>query len=304
MSLIENLVELIQEVGGIIGVDEIQIDDTFHHVRRGDKSVSYSAHPMPDGSIIAVALSHKTGQKISRRLSTGLHRPLTRSAVQDRIEAQRQAARLTELSAQAEAQRLVDECRPANRSHGYLRDKGISPLALLQRGGALIAPLEAVDGQTKSVQRIFWDYVDQHYVKRYLPGGRTRGCYYRLGELHDARRILICEGVATSHSIFSAMGMPTISAMSAGNLQYVAESIHAIYPRTKLTILADDDWKLVGGNVGVLRAEVTAAAIGRMANMIVPNFVGLERGEKDTDFNDLARLTSIAEVRRQITWSL
>jgi len=304
MNIIESLQDLISEVGGEVGVDELRIDDCFHHCRRGDKSVSYSAHPQDDGSVIAVVHCHKTGKRISRRLGGDMHRPLTRTMVQDRAAAQRQAKRLAELSAQAEAQRLVDESKPADRRHGYLRAKGVAPFALLQTGSTLIVPLESVDGQIHSAQRIFWDSIEGKYVKMYLRSGRTRGCYYRLGDIHDARRILICEGVATAHSIFESMGLPVIAAMSAGNLQYVAESIHAVYPKTKLTILADDDWHLPGGNVGVLRAEVTAAAIGRMANVIVPNFTGLERGEKDTDFNDLCRLTSIAEVRRQITWSL
>ena len=38
--------------------------------------------------------------------------------------------------------------------------------------------------------------------KRPLPGGRTRGCIYRLGSpLQHARRIALCEGYATGLSI-------------------------------------------------------------------------------------------------------
>jgi hypothetical protein len=52
-------------------------------------------------------------------------------------------------------------------------------------------------------------------------------------------------------------------------------------------VCADDDWRLPK-NKGVIKAREAAATIG--ARFVAPNFAGIARSERDSDFNDLARL--------------
>ena len=82
-------------------------------------------------------------------------------------------------------------------------------------------------------------------------------------------------------------------AFSAGNLMAVAVGLRAKYPDMGLTIAADDDFLTVG-NPGMTAARAAAAAVG--AKLAVPNFDGLVRGIKDTDWNDMAQLIRAKET--------
>ena len=100
-------------------------------------------------------------------------------------------------------------------------------------------------------------------------------------------KILIAEGVATALTLREDTGLPVITAFNANNLVPVAESIRWKYASVDILICGDDD-HATEGNPGRTKAIEAAARCG--GDWVLPDFSGLPRGEKDTDFNDLRQL--------------
>lgn len=146
----------------------------------------------------------------------------------------------------------------------------------------LIIPIVDTEGATWSLQIIAADG-----RKRFYPGGKLRGNFYAIGLLDNPDKILICEGIATALTLFEDTGYPVVAAFNANNLVPVAGSIRWKYPMVDILICGDDD-HLTEGNPGRTRSIEAAALCG--GDQVLPDFTGLPRGPKDTDFNDLKRL--------------
>jgi putative DNA primase/helicase len=172
------------------------------------------------------------------------------------------------------AQQLIQAATFA--THPYLERKGFPTLKGLVSGGTLLVPMrDAVDySQITSVQEI-----SQTGEKRFLLGGRTRGCIYRIGvPPQKAKRIALCEGYATGLSIDAALSRLTgphtvIVCFSAGNLEAVAERVRSG------VVCADND----ASKTGELAAQRTGLP------WIMPPDIG-------TDFNDLHQQAGLAAV--------
>lgn len=169
---------------------------------------------------------------------------------------------------------------PADYSHPYLQCKNVRGHALRREGALLLMPVRDTAGNLHSLQEIHRDG-----FKHFLTGGRKKGCYHAIGRL--GRVLVICEGYATGATIHEQTGYAVAVAFDAGNLKSVALALRAKYPDIIIVIAADDDWK-VEGNPGLTKAREAAAAVGGL--LAVPDFTGLPRGFKDTDWNDWARL--------------
>jgi phage/plasmid primase-like uncharacterized protein len=156
--------------------------------------------------------------------------------------------------------------------------------------GALVVSVRDADGKLTSLQ-----FIDGE-GKRFLPGGRVRGCFHVIGEIEGAKRIGIAEGYATAASIHEATGLPVVVAFFAGNLEPVAESLRAKYPRTQFVFGADDD-HLRENNSGITKATEAAKKFGGI--VAIPDF-GVARGKDDTDWNDLAKAKGLEVVKTQI----
>ena len=81
--------------------------------------------------------------------------------------------------------------------------------------------------------------------------------------------------------------------MNAGNLLEVAQALHSKYPKLRL-ILASDDDAFTDGNPGITKATEAARAVG--GYLTKPDF-GEQRGDKDTDFNDLHQRAGLGAVQ-------
>ena len=181
---------------------------------------------------------------------------------------------------------------PAPADHPYLVQKNVQPHGIRALGGSLVVPLYDSAGQLWS-----WQTITPEGEKRFYKGGRTKGLFFAFGELEAADTILVCEGWATGATLREATGLPVVAAMNAGNLMPVAQALRQKCPRHRLVVCADDDWK-TAGNPGIAKAEQAARSVG--AAVVVPLWSGKQRGEKDTDFNDLSRTEGRAAVRRII----
>jgi len=168
----------------------------------------------------------------------------------------------------------------AKDDHSYLIRKVVKSHGLKLHKGALAVPV--MDGDViHSLQFIYPDG-----KKIFEKGGRISGCYFIIGESKNTPTIAIAEGYATGATIHEATGIPVAIAFNCGNLEPVAIAIRKRFPDTKIVICADDDWK-TEGNPGSTKGRKAAEAID--AYIASPDF-GDGRGEKDTDFNDLAAL--------------
>jgi putative DNA primase/helicase len=211
--------------------------------------------------------------------------PVERAALAHRITAikiarEREQRQRADRAANAAAVRWA-AALPVTQGHPYLSAKGIQAHGVRIEGGhTLLVPMRDTDGRLHGLQGIAPDG-----TKRFMPGQRVQGCYHAIGKLTG--KLAICEGYATGATLYEEGSMPVAVAFNAGNLLAVAKALRAKYPDTALTVCADDDWQ-TEGNPGLSKAGEAAAAVG--AKLAVPDFAGLPRRDRDTDFNDLARL--------------
>jgi putative DNA primase/helicase len=200
------------------------------------------------------------------------------------------ARRKAEAAARAEAiWGEIQRCA----EHPYLRRKSVQARGVRVSRGKLVVPVRDNDGRLCSLQ-----FIAEDGSKKFLSGGRIKGCYYTIGE--PAEMICIAEGFATGATVHEATGYAVAVAFDCGNLRPVAEVIRAKFPAARIVIAADDDYRTVG-NPGITKARDAAAAVGGL--VAVPDF-GPNRPETATDFNDLARLAGSDAVRAAIEKAL
>lgn len=273
---------------------EVHGDGKLHRFsstgRRGDDSGWYVLHM--DGDVPAGAFGDwRTGlqanwcSKPEHTLSQA-----QRDAYRQRIAQAKAQREAEEAQRQALARQRAVELMRASRpvsSHPYLVAKGIQATrGIRSDGDKLLIPLRDTAGTLHSVQLI-----DAQGRKRFLPGGRIKGCYLGIGQPQGM--LIVCEGYATGASLFEATGEAVAVAFNAGNLLAVAESLRARFPKLRLVIAADDD-HLTEGNPGQTKAREAAEAVsGWLAIPLFPS----QRTEKDTDFNDMHRLAGLQAVR-------
>lgn len=203
------------------------------------------------------------------------------------IAAQRQADQaLNQQQAAAIAVHRWEKAEAASDDHPYLLRKGIKAHGVKSEGEALLVPLRDVSTNLHSLQ-----IIGPEGDKRFQPGGRIKGCYFSIGK--PKGKLIVCEGMATGASIHEATGHAVACAMFAANLLAVAQSLHAKYPDLTLVVAADDDWTKPT-NTGLVKAREAALAVGAL--LAVPRFTA-DRGEADTDFNDMHQVLGLEAVR-------
>ena len=154
---------------------------------------------------------------------------------------------------------------------------------------SVVLPIRDTAGALHSLQ-----FIGADGRKRYLTGGRIRGCYFGISKPDGV--LCIAEGFATGASIHEATGYAVAVAFDAGNLQPAAKALREKFPDLRLILCADDDYR-TGGNPGQTKAKEAAQAVGGL--LAVPDF-GPDRPEGATDFNDLHQAQGLGAVARCI----
>ncbi len=176
----------------------------------------------------------------------------------------------------------------------YLIHKKVQAFSVRFSNDFLIVPLRDTSGKLWSLQWIAPDG-----TKRFLTGGRKKGCFHTIGTLEKGKPIIVVEGYATGASVYIATQQTTAIAFDAGNLEPVIEELKRAYPKSSLLIAGDDDkWK--DQNIGREKAEEAARKYG--CHTIFPKFKDVNT--HPTDFNDLMRLEGKDEVNRQLSATL
>ncbi len=209
------------------------------------------------------------------------------SAARKRDEAHRHQ------DARAKAESLWNEATPAVPAHPYLSRKAVASYGLRQSDGRLIVPMRDTAGGLHSLQ-----FIGPDGTKRFLTGGRKRGCFHLIGI--PGETLLIAEGFATAASLHAATGLPVAVAFDSGNLTPVATALRAAYPVVRLILCADDDHR-TEGNPGMTQARAAAAKVS--GQLVSPAF-GPNRPEGATDFNDMAHVVGTAAVAAHLTEAL
>jgi len=167
-------------------------------------------------------------------------------------------------AARERALTLWRRARPATNAHPYLQRKGVPAYGVRVLRDSLVIPARDVVGVLHSLQ-----FIDADGVKRFLTGGRLRGCYYAIGQPRNL--LLLAEGLATASTLHQATGAAVACAFNAGNLLPVALAVRRKFPAIRVVICADND-SATPGNPGLTKATEAARAIG--AAVAVPHFDG------------------------------
>ena len=166
--------------------------------------------------------------------------------------------------ARERALKLWSRARPATDANLNLQRKCVHAYGVRALRDSLVIPARDVQGVLHSLQFIAADG-----TKRFLTGGRLRGCYYAIGK-PDAL-LLLAEGYATAATLHQATGAAVACAFNAGNLLPVALAMRRKFPAIRVVVCADNDTG-TPGNPGLTKATEAARAIG--AAVAVPVFQG------------------------------
>jgi putative DNA primase/helicase len=165
-------------------------------------------------------------------------------------------------SAAAKAAHLWECARPAI-NHSYLVKKNIKAHGVRQLKDALIIPI--YDESNRLVNAQFISSIGE---KRFLFGGRKRGCFFVIGDL--SKHILICEGFATGVSLFEHGEQRVIVAFDANNLLPVAKNIREVAPDSEIILCGDNDLSGVGQNAA------NEAALAVKGKVLIPPITGMD----------------------------
>lgn len=213
--------------------------------------------------------------------------------VSEAKEKQENAKALAYKAAKEEAARILANSSPASDAHPYLQKKGVSSYSLyVDSRNYLIIPIYINDA-LQSLQ-----FISPNGDKLFLKDGKISGGYFVIGEIpHDPPKLYIGEGYATCMTVYLAIGFPVICAFNCGNLLKVAQSFRERHPSAEIIIVGDNDLHRED-NPGLTKAKETCEKM--QGKLVFPNFNGLDQRDNPSDFNDLMRLTSIEEVKKQL----
>jgi len=276
--------EAINQAG--LGFPHIIADGQIHRFRTPeDKGSKKSGWYVCHGDAGAFG-DWRTGSKInwrSGRKSDPADRKLLAELAAKEKHKRRAEERARHEKTAIDALALWSQAGPAMWSD-YLKQKRVLPLGLRQKNNLLVVPMYDVDGKLWNCQTIRPDG-----TKRFLKGGRKKGCFYRIGE-KPGNKFYIAEGFSTGATVHMHLDAhaTVFIAFDAGNLKPVAEALRLRYPAAEIVIAADNDcWKSV--NTGLTKARAAAAAVG--GSLLYPTWEDVDIGDsKPTDFNDLHRL--------------
>jgi len=213
--------------------------------------------------------------------------------LQQQIQKAKHKAEQIRLEKQSEASLFASEKWNGFSQTGtspYFERKKVHAFGVRFSGDTLVIPLKDIAGKLWSLQWIAPDG-----TKRFLAGGRKKGCFHHIGTFEDGKSIYVTEGYATGASVYMATQQTTVIAFDAGNLDPVIGELKKAYPKCPIIIAGDDDcWK--DHNKGREKAERLACKY--RCRVVFPKFK--DTSTQPTDFNDLMLLGGLEEVNRQL----
>ena len=262
------------DAGAIFTDKPLIADGVLHRVhvdgdKRGTKNGAYILHA--DGNPSGWFQHFNTGMSGNWTLS-GKRESMTKAMI-GQIKADRERRQVEQRDRHND---VADKARfiwsnaisvKDQSQHPYLIKKNVQPYGVrLYRDDALIIPIYDENKALVNLQMIQPDG-----TKRFLSGGRKKGCFAVIGKMGADGIIQVSEGWATGASLHESTGHSTVVALDAGNLELVALVFRRLYPNSQIVICGDHD------PVGIKAARAAALAVG--GKYILPATVG-------HDFND------------------
>jgi hypothetical protein len=164
---------------------------------------------------------------------------------------------------------IEQKSRKPDPDHPYLFKKKINAPGIVQTEDKLVIPV-MFDGKISSVQ-----FIDRDGRKRFLTGGKTKGCYFQIKG--DQSKIYITEGYATGVSIHMATKAQVFIAFSCHSLFEVATMVRQKYTASEIIIAGDNDIE-TAGNPGKTAADMASKTLNVLVRYPDVPYV---------DFNDL-----------------
>ena len=189
------------------------------------------------------------------RLTDAERERLREATAKEMRKHEAERARVVEAAA-GRAMKLWSQAGMAEPTHPYLVRKRVHGHGIRQLDKRLVIPLRDVEHKVWSLE-----FISPDGTKRFLSGGRKRGCYFGIGSIYAPHGcVCIAEGFATAASIHEATGKAVAVAFDAGNLDPVARALRAKFPGALITICADNDTD-TPDNPGLTKAITAARAV-------------------------------------------
>ncbi|SOD17742.1 toprim domain-containing protein [Nitrosomonas ureae] len=253
---------------GIHYSGEIIADSMLHrfHIeghKLGSLNGAYVVHL--DGCPAGWFMDYKTGISQTWRSGNGFQRVSYELTLQVKEAKQQRETEIRQKQAEAarKANYIWSQSRPIVRkeNHRYLITKGIHQHGARINRESLVIPIYNESDQLVNLQ-----FITPEGGKRFLPGGRKRGCFHIIGEISE--NILICEGFATGASLYEDCGQRVVVAFDAGNLLPVAKNIKELSPDSEIIICGDNDFSGTG------QAAASEAALSIGGKIYIPPVLG------------------------------
>lgn len=272
MTDIENVFFNYAADAGVIFTNRPLIADSLLHRvhvqgdKSGTKNGAYILHAdgKPSGWF-----QHFCSGAYGKWTLSGKREPMT-SAMREQIEADKQRRKIEQQDRHNDA---ADKARfiwynsktvTEQNQHPYLVKKNVQPYGVrLYRGDVLVIPIYDEHQQLVNLQ-----FIQADGTKRFLSGGRKKGCFLIIGKIGADEIIQICEGWATGASLYESTGHFTTVALDAGNLEPVAVVFRRLYPESQIIICGDND------ESGTGQKAARSAALAVSGKYIIPVTVG------------------------------
>ena len=247
-------------IKSIIGWDpgEIKSDNQFNYFLTKDRIGNRAGYYKFDGSF-GIFGDFRQGGEAQYWFADKKPSKAQRKAQELKIEKARAELELLREKAARKVQQEFAKAPPHDPQHLYLRKKDIELEGIRQVDDRLLIPIYNEEGYQTSVQRI-----DETGAKYYEKWGKIRGSFFSIGEGNST--IIIAEGIATGASLHAFTDERVIVALSANNLEPVAEIFRRKYPSADIIIAVDDD----KDSAGEVAAREAASKTG--AKLSIPPF--------------------------------
>ena len=222
-----------------------------------------------------------------------------------RREQRQKELRVKQVHASEMARVMFEQFGSPPAKFAYLKNKKVLPhdLRFNSVSKSLAVPLRNIDGRFLTLQ-----WIDENGDKRFFPDAPSVGAFWsiNLDKASASVPILLGEGWATMAKVHELTGLPCVAAMTCGNLEDVAKSIHEKYSKVKIIVTADNDKETEerrGYNPGIQAAKKVVEA--KLAvEVLAPPFIDSHSGSDWDDyainFGDDAAKVSLEE---EIKWA-
>lgn len=271
--------------------DEVYLDGKIHRYScRGkkDKDEWYFACQLDDGHIFCIFGSWRAG--VEKKVYKSFHHIVDANKLMQYQQQMQEKQKEFERNLKQDRERAYENMCEFwtglfdSSSNAYLLRKGVQPYKVRQHEDLLVIPLQNIDGELETIQKISPDG-----TKRFFPGLPTIQTFFVFGSLEGARRARFAEGYATAASIWEATGEPVIACFSDRNIINCAIPVKNRYPQLELILCQDL------GKAGDIVAKTWRKEIND--NVLKPRFPHTDG--KGKDFNDLHQECGIEELKKQ-----